>query len=106
MPWSLTVLGETFREGDLTIEQAEKIEEECDVTWRLIHPLHSAKIARRMSAVLLADRLGCPLADAYGKLNGLRVDEMLEGVTSYADDLPGSYENGNPQLADEISTDT
>lgn len=106
MPWQLSVLGETFRERDLTIEQAEKIEDECEVTWRQIHPLQSAKIARRMSAVLLADRLQCPLADAYGKLNGLTVNEMLEGVTSYDDDLPGSYVDGNPPQADETSMDT
>lgn len=107
MAWSLTVDGQVFREGDLTIDEAERMEEVCGVTWRQLNPLRSAGVARGIAQVLCETRLGLSSEAALAKVKALRVDEYFDMVGSYDpdEDMPTQYENGFPQPADATSTD-
>lgn len=54
--WEVEVLGEKFSERELTIGQYIKLEDELGVTWRMIHPVQSAKAARAVIGLLYAER--------------------------------------------------
>ena len=105
MAWSLTVDGQVFREGDLTIDEAERMEQVCAVTWRQLNPLRSAAIARGIAQVLCETRLGMTAEAAKAKVGSLRVDDYFDMVGSYDpdEDMPDQYENGFPPPAAEIS---
>lgn len=103
MPVQLSLLGETFREGDISPALFEKIEAATGYRWAYVfHACKTeAKAIRHTSAVLLADRLGMSLEDAYAKVDGLRMADLVAGVSDYEDDLPTAYQDGFPPSADE-----
>lgn len=103
--WQVEVLGETFREGDLSLADAERIEELSGKSWHLIHPGNSAKMARRIVAVMYASRHEVSYEEAVGKLDGVSMTEFINAVGTY-DDMPNEYVDGFPQAAAEPSTDT
>ncbi len=107
MAWRFQVFDETFREADLTLGQAERVEDLLGKSWGEVHPLRSAKAARRLAAVMYADRTGMSVDDAMTKLAEVRVPAFVEEVDlNDTDDLPTVMENGFPQSAGEPSTPT
>lgn len=107
MAWSFQVFGEKFRESQLTLDQAMRVEDLMDKRWVEIHPARSAKAALYLAAVMYGDRCGMATADAVKKIGELTVPSFVEEVDlNDADDLPESYENGFPLTADGTSTTT
>jgi hypothetical protein len=107
MAWSFVVFGEKFREAQLTLDQAMRVEDLLEKRWGEIHPGRSAKAALYLSAVMYADRAGIDVKDAIAKVKEITVPSFCEEVDlNDSDDLPGSYENGFPPTADESSTPT
>lgn len=104
MAWRITFDGEVYREGDLTIGQAEVIEKETGLTWRQLNPLRSAACASAILAVCHSDRTGVSLEDARTKVRALRIDDF--NVEPDEDDLPSEFEAGFPPVADVLSTAT
>jgi hypothetical protein len=103
--WKFTVFDETFREAELTLGQAERVEDLLGKNWSEVHPLRSAKAARRLAAVMYADRTGISVEDSLTKLGEVRQVQFLEEVDlNDSDDLPTVMEEGNPHSAGEDST--
>ena len=102
MAWVLKFDGQVYREADLTIGEAEDIEDVASTTWRQINPLRSAKHARSILQVLLESRAGLSADAARAKVRALKVDEFLEMLSAEDDnaDMPAAYENGVPPVAD------
>ncbi len=116
MAWRFTVLGETFRESELTLGQAERIEdllttpEQVDkgqrANWGQINPLRSAKAARRIAAVMYADRMQTPYDEVLVKLEAVGMIEFIDEFSPIEDDLPTSWEGSLPTGADGEQTAT
>lgn len=105
MAWKFTVFGETFREAQLTLGQAERVEELLGKSWAHVNPVASAKAARRLAAVMYADRTGIDVNDALAKLGDVSAVEFIEEVDlNDPDDLPTVMEGGFPPQAGENST--
>ena len=109
MAWQFAVFGETFRELDCSPAVAERIEDATQYRWDALESLligerREAKVIRRTAAALLADRLGLSAEDAFAKVDGLTIGELMGSVTEYQDDLPTVMTDGFPQSADEPST--
>lgn len=98
MAWKLTYDGEVYREVDLTLAQAEAIEEKTGTTWRVLNPLHSAKHAKVVLAVCLSERKGLDYGVAEKIAAALKIDEFLEMYeVDNVDDLPSEYDDGIPR---------
>jgi hypothetical protein len=104
--WRIEFEGEVYREGDLTLGQCERIEDVTGVNWRAIHPLRSAKEARVVLEVCVAERKGESVETVRERVNAMKVDEFLDAlkVSEDEDDRPTEYVDGNPPVADEPST--
>jgi hypothetical protein len=104
--WVLTFDGQVYREADLTIDEAERIEDATSSTWRAINPLRSAKHARAILETFLVSRAGMTAEDARSKVGALTVDEFGACLTFEEDDadLPAQYVDGFPQKAAGSST--
>lgn len=108
MAWTLTLNGRVFREGDLTIDDAEALEVATGLTWRQLNPLRSAAAAKGIAAVLLERYCGTSADEARKQIGEMTVDQLVDsiGVYSPGDDLPAVYENGFPPVGDGTSTPT
>lgn len=108
MAWILTFDGQVYREADLTIDEAERIENATQTTWRSINPIRSAKHARAILETFLVTRGGLTSDQASAKVGALKVNEYLDLLTTEEEDadLPQTYEDGFPPRAAEPSTDT
>lgn len=104
----LTFDGRVYREADLTIDDAERIEEAAGCSWLQINPLRYAKHARAILETFLITREDFTPEEAAKKVRALKVNEYLDLLT-YEDadaDLPSEYSDGFPQPADGHSTRT
>lgn len=108
MAWILTFDGQVYREADLTIDEAERIENATQTTWRSINPIRSAKHARAILETFLVTRGNLSAEAAAAKVGALKVNEYLDLLTTEEEDadLPKTYEDGFPPPADEPSTST
>lgn len=108
MAWRITFEGEVYREADLTLDQVEKIEELTNDTWLRIAPLKTAKHAKAILSVVVADRLGISLDDAKAKVGALKADEFIDCIANEKLDeqlnLPAVYEDGVPKAEDGTAT--
>lgn len=106
MGWRIEFEGEVYREGSLTLELCERIEEATGKSWVFIDPLNSAKQARVVLEVCHADRTGLPIEEVRKTVAGLTVDKFLATYKKVEeeDDRPTEYVDGNPRVADEPST--
>lgn len=106
MAWVITFDGQVFREADLTIDEAERMEIATNTSWRFINPLRSAGHARAILQTLLETRTGLSADDAKAKVGALKVSDFLDLLSAEEDDadLPTRYEDGFPPKADGPST--
>lgn len=96
--WQLTWNGEVYRQGDLTLGDAKKIEELLGLSWLEINPIRSATQAQVLLAYMAAARTGRTYGDVAAEIDAIPVDVFLRDVWALvADDLPGSYTDGLPQ---------
>lgn len=117
MAWKFSAFDETFREVELTLGQAERIESlmafvdaksnAVRPTWIEINPARSARAAACIAAIMYADRAQIPIEEAQAKVSELPMIAFIDDINLTDDDeLPTVIENGFPQLADEPSTST
>lgn len=108
MAWVLTFDGQVYREADLTIDEAERMETASNTSWRFINPLRSAKNARAILETLLVTRAQMSEDAARAKVGALKVNDFLEMLSEEVDDadLPTQFEDGFPQPAAGTSTPT
>ena len=108
MPWVLKFDGQVYREADLTIDEAERMETATNTTWRFINPIRSAGHARAILSTLLVTRAGMSQDEASAKVGAIKVSDFLDLLTDEEEDadLPTQFEEGFPQPADGTSTDT
>lgn len=107
MPWLLRWDGEVYREGDLTIDQAERIAAKVDgnVDWSNVHPVTHI---RAIVAVMHSDRTGEPYDKVYESFGQKVCGDVIRDVFDFETDdgLPTEYVDGNPTPADAASTDS
>lgn len=96
MPWRMTFEGNTYREAELTIGMAERIEEMTGESWAHIAPLRSAKHAAVLLTVMHSTRTGENEDTVMGRVKNLTVDEFITNVEPEKEDLPTLYTDGNP----------
>lgn len=108
MAWVLSFDGQVYREADLTIDEAERMETATNTTWRFINPLRSAGHAKAILATLLVTREGLDSAAANAKVGAVKVADFLDMISNEEEDadLPTQFEEGFPPPADGTSTDT
>lgn len=106
--WVLTFDGQVYREADLTIDEAERMEDATSTSWRFLNPLRSARHARVILQTLLVTREGLSVEAAAAKVRAIKVNDYLDLLSEEADDadLPTEYQDGFPPPADGTSTPT
>lgn len=120
MAWRITYEGEVYRDGDLTLDDAEKLEELCGTSWQRVDPLYWGVHAKRVTAFLHAQRTGRPYEEVLGEVGKLNIDKYIRGfmhadtqealqakeasVMAEETELPSMYDNGIPPPAAEPST--
>lgn len=100
MPWKIEFDGHTHRENDITIGQAERIEDMTGESWLRLSPLRSAKHARAILTVFHCDATGESEAQTAAKIRQIKLGEFLEMFGQEDEDIPELFENGNPPVAD------
>ncbi len=104
MPWKFVHDGKTYSERDLTLGQAERIEEILDTNWGQIHPIRTAKHAVVIAAVMASDALGRDYDSVVGEVRGSNMLEFIDEVGTEVEDTPDIYTDGNPPEAVETPT--
>lgn len=106
MAMKVTVGGQVFLTDDLTIEEAERVEDATGESWLYINPLRSAKhckaIMRQFALRSMSE------AEADKAINGLTVKEALEAVESVTEDsdLAAEWVDGMPDPKAEAAGST
>ena len=97
MAWKFTHDGNTYREGDVTVDQWVDICDLSGTSGSSPIPFASPKDAKAIFSVVVGDRTGD--RDAAGKvIGGMSTDEFLELFEDVVDDdLPSEFEDGIPQ---------
>jgi hypothetical protein len=95
-----------LREADITVDQAERIEELTGTSWLFINPLRTAKHARAVVSVMGADAEGRTQIEVAAEVGAMSVESFLDLLDVEDDDTPSVYEDGNPPQAAATSTDT
>lgn len=98
--WTLDFEGHKHRENDLTIGQAERIEDLTGESWLRIVPLRSAKHARAILVVMHAATTNEPEDAVSARVKDLKMSEFLKMYGTEDDDVPTMYLDGNPPVAD------
>lgn len=106
MGWVLTLDDFVLRDGELTIADAERLEDETSTNWRYIDPLRSAKHAAACLRVGY-EKAGLSKDEAAAKTAALSIDAFTDMYSlEDKDDLPTEYTDGFPQPAAGTSTDS
>lgn len=104
MPFEITIDGHAYRTDDLTIAEAEQLEEECGQTWLTLNPLRSAK-EYRATVVLFLTRTRAPDVAAK-EAAAITVKMAQDGARWVDDNLPTEFEDGFPKAEGSPSTTT
>ncbi len=101
MGWQIEVCGDKFREGDISWDLFEQIEEETGLRWTAAAGYlgREAKPTRVALAVLLADRRHISIDEAKKLIGELKPAEVLKARSEYDDGLEDF-----PTTADTEST--
>lgn len=101
MGWQFVFDGETYRDDDITLDQAERLEAATGSTWFTLAPLASAKHARVIIGLLVSDHTGKPVEDIEGQLKSMTVNAIFDLFSPAEDDLPSEFTEGIPQEGGE-----
>jgi hypothetical protein len=105
MPWALHWEGDVYREADITLGQAERIENLIGTGWLRLNVIATAKHAKATLAVMVADRTGRPLDEVLAEVDKIPANTYASDVFHVEDDdLPTEYLEGNPPKAAARST--
>lgn len=104
MPFEITIDGHAYRTDDLTVAEAEELEDECGQTWLQLNPIRSAKEFRATAALFLR-RTRTPEVAAK-EAAALTVKAAQENVRWVEDNLPTEFSDGIPKEEGSPSTTT
>lgn len=106
--WQFTLNGEKYREAELTMKQAERIEDLLGLSWLNISPVAYARQARVVLAVMASDRTGSSVEEILGDLADIPVEKFIvDHLDMVEDDVAEVWVDANPQKGeDERSTPT
>lgn len=91
--WELTWNGETYREVDLTLGDAEDLEQRLGLSWLDINPIRSARQARVILAHLAAARTAADFDVLAADLGRVPAEEFQTGMWHVTDvDVPAPTE--------------
>lgn len=102
--WQFTFGDHVLSENDITVGQAERIEALTGESWLRINPLRSAKHARAIVVVMLADASGRDEEDVAAEIRAMKTNDFLNLLEYVDDDKPTGWTDGNPPTAAEPST--
>ena len=95
MPFIVTVDGQEFSTDDLTLDEADTIEQALGITWFEMNPGRSARQCRVITAVFLARTFD--ETEATKRAAAITVGEARKMVRWEKEDLPDTYEDGLPK---------
>jgi hypothetical protein len=97
--WRIRWGEHVLSENDITIGQAERIEDLTGESWLRLVPLRSAKHAAAITTVMAADATGRPQDEIAAEVRNLTIGEFIEAYSVGDEDLPTMHEDGNPPVA-------
>jgi hypothetical protein len=104
MPFELTIDGKVYRTDDLTIAEAEQLEEECGQTWLALNPMRSAKEFRATAALFLRRSRDPEVAAKEAAAITIKVAQ--ENMRWVDDNLPTEFADNIPKVGGSPSTTT
>jgi hypothetical protein len=104
VPFEITIDGHAYRTDDLSIEEAEQLEEECGRTWLELNPTRSAKEFRATAALFLR-RTRTPEVAAK-EAGAMSVKYAQDNMRWVSDNLPTEFVDGIPKEEESPSTST
>lgn len=94
MPFEVTLDGKTYSTDSLTLNESDRLEEECGRTWLELNPVRSSKEFRAVARVFLA-RDHSP-AEVEQVVASITIGEAMAAVEWVDHDLPGVFVDGMP----------
>lgn len=106
VPFQVTLDGKAYSTDSLTLDEADRLEEECGRTWLELNPVRSSKEFRAVARVFL-DRDHSPV-DVDRVVAGITIGAAMDAVEWVDNDLPRLFEDGlpDPKAEGEPSTTT
>lgn len=106
MPFEVTLAGKVYNTNSLTLDEADRLEEECGRTWLELNPVRSSGEFRAVARVFLA-RDHAP-AEVDRIVAAVTVGAAMDAVEWVDDDLPAVYVDGlpDPKVGGGPSTST
>jgi hypothetical protein len=104
VPFEIIIDGHAYRTDDLTIEEAEQLEDECDQTWLTLNPMRSAKEYRATVALFLRRTRTPDVAAKEAAVISVKVAQ--ENMRWVDDNLPTEFGDGIPKEGGSPSTIT
>lgn len=102
MPFVISFDGREFSTDDLTLDEAETIEQALGITWFEMNPSRSAGQCRAIMAVFLART--SDETEAAKRAAQITVGQARKMVRWEKEDLPHTYEDGLPKVEGEPET--
>jgi len=94
--WVISYGGRSYAQNDVTVDQADRVQDLVGVGWYGLHPLLRATHARAITALLHADATGRPFDEVFGDVGRMGAHEFVRGIRWVDDDIPGSFADGFP----------
>lgn len=99
---NVTVEGRTYSIEDLTLAEANAIDQATGETWGWRNPLSSPTKAVTILELLLARTLG--KEEAKAKAEAMTITEAFDAFDVVDDDLPDTFVDGIPKAEDAPTT--
>lgn len=104
MGWQITYDGHTYRQGELSIADAEAIDSALSERWAALAPAQSPGRLAGVVAWLHARRTDTPFHEAATKVGAVGFIDLLNALEDEQEDLPTEYSDGFPPPADNPTT--
>lgn len=103
--WEVKLPDESWRHtDDLTGKELEAIEQSTGTPWVLLNPYRSMAQYRAIVSAFIIREGVMGDNELIEWFNGLKVNELRDGVKEATESTPDTYEDGLPKAAGEPST--
>ena len=103
MGWKITYDGHEFREGDLTMADAQECDKVTGERWAVLQPALTPERFNKVTAWLYSRQVEMSFPEALVKVGSRPLKDAFAGFTE-EDDLPTEYEDGFPPPAADQMT--
>lgn len=103
MPWQISEFGQTWTTEELTVAEAETLEEEFGCSWLNINPFVSIRHFRAVLVTFLSRTMD--RAAATEKVRALEIRDLAEHIVNVEDNRPVMWEDGSPKAEGSALTD-